>query len=685
MDIAAWLRGLGLEEYEPAFRDNRIDVDVLPELTEADLASLGIPLGPRKKILKAARVLRRGAPSPTGRKRAKVEASSAPGRDAERRNLTVLICDMVNSTVLANQLDPEQLREVMHPYLDVCSDVVDRFGGFVAKYTGDGLIAYFGYPAAQEDAAEHAVRASFLMIEAIRKLAPRPAVNLQARIGIATGLTVVGDLIGKGAARDEAVVGAAPALAARLQALAHPDVILISNATRRLVRGIFSLEDLGRHELKGFPQPQRVWRALGTLKAESRFAAARRDGQTGLIGRDAELALLLDRWGLARSGAGQLIMLSGEAGLGKSRLIDALRGRLTGEAHDVVLLQCSNYYRNSSFYPVIEWLDRAVPLAPEDTAEIRLVKLRAKFSLSTEALERLAELLSSSTALVDAPPDARVRKEELLAALVRRAELENLIKAFEVRKEQLLAALVRLLAGTASGRTRLLVLEDAHWSDASTLELVGRLAAQVAEHPVLLIVTFRPEYAVPWPLPAATAELALSRLEQRHCARLVAGLGEAEGLTPELQSQIVDKAEGVPLFLEELTKSVLELGLAADSEAGAKFQLAVPATLHDALMARLDRLASVKVIAQTAAALGREFSYRMLVLLRQESEIVGLLRIGALQQGHLGRVLARPTMIRRRMVAIELGTCRSGRIGGASGSVTLGKARSREERGGSRS
>ena len=238
MDIAAWLRGLRLEEYEPAFRDNRIDASVLSELTEADLASLGIPLGPRKKILKAVRALRRGGPSPTGRKSVKVEASSAPGCGAERRNLTVLTCDMVNSTALANQLDPEHLREVMHPYLEVSPNVVDRFGGFVAKYTGDGLIAYFGYPAAQEDAAEHAVRASFLMIEAIRKLEPRPGINLQARIGIATGLTVVGDLIGKGAAREEAVVGAAPALAARLQALAHPDVILISNATRHLVRGV---------------------------------------------------------------------------------------------------------------------------------------------------------------------------------------------------------------------------------------------------------------------------------------------------------------------------------------------------------------------------------------------------------------------------------------------------------------
>src|SRR5215472_6525575 len=307
MDIAAWLRSRGLEEYEPAFRDNRIDVDVLPELTEADLASLGIPVGHRKKILKAARALRRFAPSRTGRKSAKVEASCAPGRGAERRNLTVLTCDMVNSTALANQLDPEQLREVMHPYLDLCSNVVDRFGGFVAKYTGDGLIAYFGYPAAQEDAAEHAVRASFLMIEAIRKLAPRPGVNLQVRIGIATGLTVVGDLIGKGAAREEAVVGAAPALAARLQALAPPDGIAISNATRHLVRGIFRLEDLGRHALKGFPQPPRVWRVLGRLTAESRFAAAHRDRQTGLIDRDAELALLLDRWRMACTGSGQLV------------------------------------------------------------------------------------------------------------------------------------------------------------------------------------------------------------------------------------------------------------------------------------------------------------------------------------------------------------------------------------------
>jgi tetratricopeptide (TPR) repeat protein len=283
-------------------------------------------------------------------------------------------------------------------------------------------------------------------------------------------------------------------------------------------------------------------------------------------------------------------MLSGEAGLGKSRLIEAVRGHLTGEAHDVVSLQCSNYYRNSAFYPVIEWLERAVQLAPEDTSRSKLAKLQAKLTLPTEALGRIAELLSISTDLVGAPAVP------------------------SVRKEQLLAALVRLLVGTASGPTRLLVLEDAHWSDASTQELLGRIIAGLASRPVLLIVTFRPEFTVPWPPEPFTTELVLDRLAPRHCAQLVARLSEAERLSPELQSHIVDKAEGVPLFVEELTKSVLESAFATENveRPDGKFQLAVPATLHDTLMARLDRLASVKVIAQTAAALGREFPYRML-------------------------------------------------------------------------
>src|SRR5207245_930925 len=297
--------------------------------------------GPRKMILKAAQALR-GRATPGIRRSVgdgvapEFRSSSRPV--AERRNLTVLTCDMVGSTALATRLDPEQLREIMHPYLDACSNVVDRFGGFVAKYTGDGLMAYFGYPKAQEDAAERAVRASIEMIETVRRLALHPGIRLQTRIGIATGLTVVGDLIGKGAAREEAVVGAAPALAARLQALAPADGITISNATRHLVRGSFALEDLGRNELKGFPQAPRVWRVLGEAKAESRFAAAHGDRQVDLVGRDAELALLLDRWRSACTGTGQLLLLSGEAGLGKSRLIDALREHLADEAQDVVLL-----------------------------------------------------------------------------------------------------------------------------------------------------------------------------------------------------------------------------------------------------------------------------------------------------------------------------------------------------------
>ncbi len=593
LEIGAWLESLGLGHYRQVFIDQEIDPQLLPDLTEAELKSMGIPLGARKKIIKAAGALRGRAQEPIRGdlgSRVGAQSRSRATQAAERRNLTVLTCDMVNSTALATRIDPEQLREIMHGYFAVCSNVVDRFGGFVAKYTGDGLMAYFGYPEAQEDSAERAVRASIQMIEGVRSLEPSPDIRLQSRIGIATGLTVVGDLIGEGAAREEAVVGAAPALAARLQALAPANGITISDATRHLVQGIFVLEDLGRRELKGFPQAQRVWRVLREAKAESRFAAARRDRQVGLIDRDAELALLLDRWRSACTGKGQLVLLSGEAGIGKSRLIDGMREHLAEEAPDVVLLQCSNYYRNSSFHPLIEWLQRAAQLTPEDAPRSKLAKLEARFALPAEALGRIAELLSTSPDLTAEPADP------------------------SARKEQLLAALVDLLTGTSSGFPRLLAVEDAHWSDASTLELLGRVIARVASRPILLIVTFRPEFAVPWPPQAFTTELVLKRLEHRDCAQLVARLSGAETLPAVLQFQIVDKAEGVPLFVEELTKSVLEAGAAAqDVEApGRPFQLAVPSTLHDALMARLDRLASVKVIAQTAAALGREFPYRLL-------------------------------------------------------------------------
>jgi class 3 adenylate cyclase len=592
-EIGVWLESLGLGRYRQVFVRQQIDSRILPDLTEAELKSMGIPPGPRKAIIKAAQALRGRARAGTRSKvgdRIALKSGSMPRRVAERRNLTVLMCDMVGSTALATSLDPEQLREIMHGYLDACSDVVDRFGGFVAKYTGDGLMAYFGYPEAQEDSAERAVRASIQMIEAVRSLEPSPGIRLQSRIGIATGLTVVGDLIGEGAAREEAVVGAAPALAARLQALAHPDGITISNATRHLVRGIFLLEDLGRLELKGFPHAPRVWRVHGEARAESRFAAARGERQVGLIGRAAELALLIDRWRLACTGTGQLVLLSGEAGLGKSRLIDALREHLAGEVRDVVLLQCSNYYRNSSHHPVIEWLERAAQLMPEDTPRGKLSKLQARLTLPADALGSIAELLSIS-------PDLAGEAEDPSA-----------------RKEQILAALVELLTETTSGLPRLLVVEDAHWSDASTLELLSRIVARVPSRLILLIVTFRPDFAVSWPIAPFTTELVLKRLEQRDGAQLVASLSGTETLPPELQSHIIDKAEGVPLFIEELTKSVLESGLAGQNiePPAYAFQLAVPSTLHDALMARLDRLASVKIIAQTAAALGREFPYRIL-------------------------------------------------------------------------
>jgi class 3 adenylate cyclase/tetratricopeptide (TPR) repeat protein len=593
LEIGVWLESLGLSRYRQVFIDEEIDPQLLPDLTEDELKSMGLPLGARKKIIKAAGALQARGKSLLRADRAATLAAGPrprPVQLAERRNLTVLTCDMVESTALATQIDPEQLRDIMHGYFDACSEVVEHFGGFVAKYTGDGLMAYFGYPEAQEDTAERAVRAGLQMIEVVRTLEPSPGIRLQSRIGIATGLTVVGDLIGEGAAREEAVVGAAPALAARLQALAPANGVTISNATRRLVRGIFALEDLGRRELKGFPHLPRVWRVVGEAKVESRFAAARRDRQVALIGRDAELALLLDRWRPARTGSGQLVLLSGEAGIGKSRLVDALRQHLADEAPDVVVLQSSSYYRNSSFHPLIEWLERAAEVMPEDAPAIKLSKLQARLPLPQEAVVRIAELLSVSTDIAAKPADP------------------------SVRKEQLLTALVDVLTGTSSPIPRLLAVEDAHWSDASTVELLGRVVACLASRPILLIVTFRPDFRVPWPSSTSTTQIVLSRLEHRDCAQLVARLTGSETLPPALQFHIVDKAEGVPLFVEELTKSVLESGIATPDfeSSGRPLQLAVPSTLHDTLMARLDRLASVKVIAQTAAALGREFPYRML-------------------------------------------------------------------------
>jgi class 3 adenylate cyclase len=371
MDLGGWLRSLGLDQYEATFRANEIDTDVLPELTEIDLEKLGVPLGHRKRLLKAIAGLgaaEKLAPT-SGPAPVRLETDAA-----ERRQVTVMFSDLVGSTALSARMDPEDLREVISAYQKCVAETVQRFGGFVAKYMGDGVLVYFGYPQAHEDDAERAVRAGLELIAAVPGLKTRA--SLQTRVGIATGLVVVGDLIGSGDAQERGIVGETPNLAARLQGVAEPNAVVIAEATRRLLGNLFELEDLGARELKGITGPVQAWAALRASSAEGRFEALHASGLTALVGREEELELLLRRWSRAKTGEGQMVLLSGEAGIGKSRLTAALLERLAAEPHTRLRYFCSPRHTDSALYPIIAQMERAAGLAHDDKPQTKLNKPR---------------------------------------------------------------------------------------------------------------------------------------------------------------------------------------------------------------------------------------------------------------------------------------------------------------------
>jgi class 3 adenylate cyclase/predicted ATPase len=510
-----------------------------------------------------------------------------------------MFVDLVGSTALAARLDPEDMGRVIRAYQECCAGMVERWGGHVAKYMGDGVLAYFGWPQAHEDAAERAVRAGLAIAGALAGLETPAGVPLAARAGIATGLVMVGELIGEGAAQEQTVIGETPNLAARLQALAAPGSVVISQATRRLLGGLFDLEDLGPKSLKGFAEPLAAWRVEGEGQAEGRFEALHGGRLTPLVGRAHELGILLERWAWAKDGDGQVVLLAGEPGIGKSRVIRALRERLGDEPYTPLSHYCSPYHTNSALHPVIDLMERAARLDRNEPLEEQLAKLEAVLGPASDRLDDVVALLA---ALLGVPTDARYPALALTP---------------EVQKRRTFQVLVDQLAGLAAQRPVLALYEDVHWIDPSTLELLGLVIERIQRLPVLVLITFRPEFQPPWTSHAHVTTLTMSRLGRRQGADLVARVAGTKPLPSEIVDHIVARTDGVPLFVEELTKTVLESGLLADT--GDRYELsgplpplAIPTTLHDSLMARLDRLAPVKEVAQIGAVIGREFSHELL-------------------------------------------------------------------------
>jgi class 3 adenylate cyclase/tetratricopeptide (TPR) repeat protein/ABC-type transport system involved in cytochrome c biogenesis ATPase subunit len=599
-EIAAWLRKLGLDKYGQAFADNDIDLRALPHLTEADLRELGVSLGHRKILLAAIGELAQGEPAvrvgasaPTSQSVTPPLAPGQPaigqGEQAERRLLCVFFCDLVDSTAYAQSLDPEDMRTLLRSYQDRIAGAVTRYGGHVAQYLGDGVMAFFGWPTAYEDQAERAVRAGLEALEAVQSLAAPNGLSFQARVGIASGRVVVGDLSSAGR-HEGAIAGETPNLAARLQGCVAGNQIAISEAVRNLIGESFEIEDLGTRSLKGFDSATQVYRVVGARDVESRFDAAHGATLSQFVGRVQELAFLHEKWGLARAGEGQVVLISGEAGIGKSRLIRAFTDRLHGEPHSVWRLQGSPYHSNSALFPVIQGLQRAVGLRADDTVSQRLDKLE---SMLKETAEHIA---------ADAPVYADLLSLET-GGRYPRLELPP-----QELKTRTLRALIDRCLLTAKTSPLLLIVEDAHWIDPTTKELLEQTLARLADAPMMMVVTHRPEWQADWSSNYGhVMPLALGRLAKPLIAELVASLVGRDA-NDILVAEIASRTDGVPLFVEELSRSLLER--AAGKRGGVA---EIPATLQGSLMARLDALpAMAKDIIQAASVIGREFPREML-------------------------------------------------------------------------
>ena len=589
--IAQWLASLGMSEYATRFAENRIDFSILSDLTDQDLKDLGVVLGDRRKILRAIAALDETLAGAAG-----ADAAEPMTQDtAERRQVTVMFSDLVGSTALSARMDPEDLREVISAYHKCAAETVRRFGGFVSQYLGDGVLVYFGYPQAHEDDAERAVRAGLELVEAVTALKTRA--TLQTRVGIATGLVVVGDLMDAGNVRERGIIGETPNLAARLQGLAAPNSVVIAESTRRLLGNLFELEDLGAKDLRGIAGPVRMWAALRPSSAESRFEAFHGNGLTELVGREEELELLLRRWSKAKTGEGQVVLLSGEAGIGKSRLTAALLERVATEPHTRLRYFCSPQHTDSALYPIISQMERAAGLAHDDTVQAKLDKLNTL-------------LVQSFTPREDAALFAE------MLSLPNDGQYPTIALSPQQRRQKTLEALTAQMEALSRSDPVLMIFEDVHWIDPTSMEALGRAVDRIRTLGVLLVVTFRPEFEPPWIGGPYVTALTINRLGERDIAAMIDRVTGNNPLSASIRRDILERTDGIPLFVEEMTKAVVEAereGLGRQTIASVPSSaLAVPASLHASLMARLDRLGPAKEVAQIGAAIGREFSHTLL-------------------------------------------------------------------------